>query len=80
MPKKIVLYTQPGCAPCNQVKAFLMQRGVDFEVRDVAADARALAELAELGYLATPVTVVDGEAVVGFNRKRLGALLQGSAG
>lgn len=77
MSKKIVLYTQPGCAPCEQVKAFLTQRGADFEVRDVSADAQALAELTELGYLATPVTIVDGEAVVGFHRKRLELLLQG---
>ena len=76
MPKKIVVYTQPACAPCDQVKAFLMQRGVDFEVRDVAADARALAELTELGYLATPVTLIGSEAVVGFDRKRLERLLE----
>lgn len=77
MSKKRLLYTQPGCAPCDQVKAFLIQLRVDFEVRDVSADAKALGELTELGYLATPVAVIDGAAVVGFNRKRLELLLQG---
>lgn len=34
-----------------------------------------MAELERLGYATTPVTVVDGEAVVGFDQQRLAALL-----
>ncbi len=34
-----------------------------------------MAELARLGVASTPVTVIDGEVVVGFDRKRLAALL-----
>jgi hypothetical protein len=34
-----------------------------------------MAELLRLGYRATPVTVVDGEVVVGFDRGRLERLL-----
>jgi hypothetical protein len=32
-------------------------------------------ELMRIGVLTTPVTVIDGEVVVGFNRKRLEDLL-----
>jgi hypothetical protein len=32
-------------------------------------------ELIKIGVLTTPVTVIDGEVVVGFNRKRLEELL-----
>ena len=38
-------------------------------------DAGALAEVQRLGYRATPVTVIDGETVVGFDRGRLERLL-----
>jgi hypothetical protein len=31
----------------------------------------------QMGYSATPVTVIDGEAVVGFNRAKLEQLLEG---
>lgn len=34
-----------------------------------------MAELERLGVATTPVIVVDGEVVVGFDRKRLAALL-----
>ena len=34
-----------------------------------------MADLERLGVASTPVTVIDGEVVVGFDQKRLAALL-----
>ncbi len=39
------------------------------------ADASALAELGRLKHMSTPVTLIDGEAVVGFDVPNLRALL-----
>jgi len=60
---------------CNRVKEFLSQKGVEFTERDITVDDLALAELEELGYMTTPVTVIDGEVVIGFDRERLEHLL-----
>ncbi|HLY22173.1 MAG TPA: glutaredoxin family protein [bacterium] len=60
---------------CRRVEEFLTQHGVPYLARDVAEDPAAMAELERLGLATTPVTVVDGEVVVGFDRKRLAALL-----
>lgn len=57
------------------MKEFLSQRGIKFIERDVAEDESALSELEQLGVMTTPVTVMDGEVVVGFDRERLSALL-----
>lgn len=38
-------------------------------------DPAALEELEKLGYATTPVTVIDGEVVVGFDQTRLKKLL-----
>ncbi len=38
-------------------------------------DETAMAELEKLGYRMTPVTLVDGEEVVGFDRAKLATLL-----
>jgi glutaredoxin len=57
------------------VEEFLSQKGVSYTTRDVAADEDALRDLEELGYLTTPVTVIHGQVVVGFDRKKLDALL-----
>ncbi len=56
-------------------KAWLSQKGVEFEDRDIAKDPSALAELQELGVFSTPATVIDGELVIGFNRPQLESLL-----
>jgi hypothetical protein len=41
----------------------------------VREDEAALKELLALGYQSTPVTLIDGEAVVGFNQQRIEKLL-----
>ena len=59
------------------MKEFLSQRGVPFIERDVSQDEDALAELEALGVMTTPVTVIDGEMVIGFDRPKLEQLLEG---
>lgn len=60
---------------CGKVKEFLSQRRIPFDDRDVSTDEQALKELEELGYMTTPVTKIDSHIVVGFDRKKLEALL-----
>lgn len=62
---------------CDRVKGFLSQKGIEFTERDVTVDELAIAELEELGFMTTPVTVIDGEVVVGFDRERLDESLDG---
>ena len=61
---------------CGKVKEFLSQNKIEFTDRNIAADETALKELEKLGYLTTPVTVIDGEVIVGFDLARLRTLLQ----
>jgi glutaredoxin 3 len=61
---------------CGKVKEFLSQNKIEFADRNVAADEAALNELEKLGYMTTPVTVVDGQVVVGFDRDKLQKLLE----
>jgi glutaredoxin len=60
---------------CAKVKEFLSQNKIEFVDRNVAADEVALNELEKLGYMTTPVTVIDGQIVVGFDRDKLQKLL-----
>ena len=59
---------------CNRVKEFLRKQNVAFTDRDITTDDSALAELERLGVMTTPVTVVDGERVVGYDENRLKTL------
>jgi len=44
----------------------------------VTKDADAVAELQRLGYVTTPVTVIDGAVIVGFDAAKLDAALKSS--
>ena len=61
---------------CAKVKEFLSQNKIEFTDRNIAADETALNELEKTGYMTTPITIVDGEIVVGFDLAKLRALLQ----
>jgi glutaredoxin 3 len=61
---------------CVKVKEFLSQNNIAFTDRNIAADQAALDELEKLGYMTTPVTVIDGQVVVGFDRDKLQRLLE----
>ena len=56
-------------------KEFLSQKGVAFVEKDIGTDTQAMEDLVTLGVMTTPVTLIDGELVVGFDRKKLERLL-----
>ncbi len=61
---------------CNRTKEFLSQKGISYTDRDVSKDEGALNELQRLGFMTTPVTVIGGTVVVGFDPEKLEAALR----
>jgi glutaredoxin len=57
------------------VKEFLREQNIVFTDRDITSDESALADLEKLGVMTTPVTVVDGDRIVGYDINRLKTLL-----
>ena len=79
---EVVVYTTPTCPYCHSVKQFLTQRRIPFTERDVASDPRAAMEMVQrTGQQGVPVTIIDGEVIIGFDRPRLEqALARAAAG
>ncbi len=48
---------------------------MEFTAKNIRDDQQALEELLKLGLRATPVTVIDGEVIVGFDRGKIERLL-----
>ena len=61
---------------CNQTKEFLSRRRVQFRERNVVSDPDALQELRQLGYMTTPVIVIDRTTIVGFDEAKITAALE----
>lgn len=61
---------------CKIVKEFLSSKGFVFEDKDVSVDFEAMDEMIErTGATSTPVVMVNGEVVLGWERDKLTRLL-----
>ncbi len=52
-----------------------MQKGVDFEERNINSDPSARKELIQKRIMGVPAIFVDDEIIVGFDKERLDELL-----
>jgi len=72
----VVIYMQPDCPDCTNVKTFLDNFGVSYVEKDISADIAALDDFRRLGLPATPVTVVGECSILGFSRRALAQALR----
>jgi glutaredoxin len=78
----VYVYTTPWCGFCKRAIAYLEERGVPFEERDIEANPRFAAELrgkaraAGVRAQGVPVLDVHGTLIVGFNRPALDEALK----
>ncbi len=72
----MTVFSTPTCPWCAQLKAYLKQQAVPFKEVDVSQDAQAAqAMIRRSGQMGVPQTWVDGQVIVGFDRRRLDTLL-----
>jgi glutaredoxin-like YruB-family protein len=77
MPKTVIVFSQPSCAPCQRVKEYLKNKNVTFTVKDISKSKEDMKELVETYHSqSTPTTVINGQVVIGFNKDRIDKLLE----
>jgi glutaredoxin len=71
----VKLYALSTCPYCRMTRAYLDENDVEYELTEIdhldgAERDAAVAEIRELsGGPSVPVIVIDGEVIVGFNKK-----------
>jgi glutaredoxin 3 len=69
---KIRLFSTPICPYCVTLKRFLDEQGVEYENINVLEDKDAQEEMInKTEQVTVPVLDIDGEFIVGFDRKRI---------
>lgn len=71
---KVTIYSTTWCAFCDTEKQWLNKLGVEFEAKDIEEDKAAYEELMGKingNFQGVPVTDIDGEIVLGFDRPKL---------
>ena len=76
---KVTVYSTTWCAFCHTEMQWLDKLGVEYISKDIEADADANQELLEKlegNFQGVPVTDIDGEVILGFDRPKLEAALK----
>ncbi len=74
---KITIYSTQTCHFCIQLKAYLKEKGFKYTEIDVSKDyAKAEEMIEKSGQMGVPVTDIDGQIVIGFNKEKIKKLLK----
>lgn len=77
---RVTVFSTPTCPWCSRLKAYLRKQQIAFKEIDVSRDAHAAQEMVRRsGQMGVPQAWIDGHVVVGFDRRRIDALLGLSA-
>jgi len=69
---QITVYSTPTCPYCHQLKDFLAEHKIEFSDIDVTADrAKAEEMISKSKQMSVPVTDIDGEIIIGFDKPAL---------
>jgi len=73
----VKVFSTPSCPYCYTLKEFLKEKGIEFEEIDVSKDEKARDEMIKKsGRLETPIVEIDGQIVVGFDKKKISEILK----
>lgn len=73
----IKVYSTQTCPYCVTLKAWLKEKGFEFEDVDVGQDEGTRNEMIEKsGQMGVPVVDIDGQIVVGFDKEKISKLLK----
>ncbi|HJM90397.1 MAG: glutaredoxin family protein [Alphaproteobacteria bacterium] len=65
MARKIIVYSTPLCAPCEQLKGYLRAHDVEFEAKDLMMDEEAAAFIESHNIRSSPVLQVGEQLIFG---------------
>ena len=69
---KVIVYSTSVCPYCDMAKKYLEEKRIEYVDVDVSKDTDAMAEMTKkTNQLSIPVIDIDGEIIVGFDRKAI---------
>lgn len=67
---RAIIYTAPKCPHSQKLKEFLKETGIDFEEKCVLTNPETFEEVFQATeQKGIPVTIIDGDAFVGLDRR-----------
>jgi glutaredoxin-like YruB-family protein len=73
----LIIYTQPSCGYCQELKEYLHKNNIEFQEKDITKDRAAWDELVnKYKARATPLVVYGDKTMLGFNPEELNKLME----
>ena len=68
----VIVYSTTACPYCNMAKAYLKEKGVEFEAIDVSQNPEKAQEMIEKsGQQGVPVLDINGKIIIGFDKAKI---------
>ena len=73
----ITIYSTPTCVYCHTLKEYLTKNNLQYKEVDVSLDEKELEKMVAIsGQMGVPVTEIDGNVVIGFDKEKIDELLK----
>ena len=73
----VIVYSTPACPYCNMAKAYLKEKGIEFEGIDVSQNQEKGQEMIEKsGQQGVPVLDINGKIIIGFDKTKIDEALE----
>ena len=74
---KVRVFSTATCPYCVTLKTYLEEKGIEYEHIDVSVDKEGAQEMIKKsGQMGVPVSDINGEIVIGFDKGKINELLE----
>ena len=73
--KKVEIFSSDKCKQCIELKKYLEEKSVKYTEYNILKNDENRKTLIKLGYMSVPVSIIDGNHVLGFDKSRIDNLL-----
>lgn len=74
---KVEVFSSDTCKYCDELKSYLKANNIEYVEYNISKNEEARRNLIKLGYMSVPVTLINGNHVLGFDQLRIRQLLNG---
>lgn len=73
----ITIYSTPTCVYCHALREYLAKHNFSYREIDVSLDEKELEKMVAIsGQMGVPVVDIEGNIVIGFDKKKIDELLK----
>lgn len=74
--QEVIMYAVPDCGYCRQARRYFADHGIDYVEYNIDNSSRRMKEFRRMGGRGTPLILIDGRKIHGFNTRAIEAALQ----